>query len=748
MTTHSRLRALAAGLALSLGSLTLSAAPGFWQAATRAEFLRGQVDQLTIDEHGRLALGPSLQRVFDGSVPVIWTMTTMPDGTVFLGTGHDGKVFKVMPDGTGSLFYDSPELEVHALAPAPNGALYVGTSPDGRIYKVDANGQATPFYDPADKYIWALAADDKGVLYAATGDKGVVYRITPDGNGQRFFDTKAGHASSLRLEANGSLLVGTGSPGRVFRVDTAGKGFLVLDTPFQEVRALRIDPRGHVYAAALNAQPSNGAGAEADSTPVPPTPPSTPNVSTEIMSFAVIDVPVTAQADASATPPTSGGGAAGAVYRLQPDGLWDAVWESKDDSPYDLTIEPDGALLVATGGAGKVFRLTGDPLQAVLVARLPAKQATAMTRAGNRTLFVTANPGLLTALSNTRAVRGTYESEVKDARMVATWGSLSWRATTPAGTRVAISTRSGNTRTPDEAWSDWSAAYATAEGSAITSPNARYLQWRAELTGTPSATPLLTSVSAAYLQRNIRPKVESITVHPPGVVFQKPFSTGETEIAGFDEETQERRLANQGVAANQAGGPTLGRRIYQRGLQTLAWKAEDDNGDTLVYDILYRREGETTWRPLRSGIADTLMVWDTASVPNGTYVVKVAASDRKANPANLALTGELESVSFDIDNAPPALTIGAVQRDGARFVVPLEVHDEDSPLKSVEYSLDAQQWQPAFPTDGILDSRREVFSLRLEADAAGRTLVIRVTDALNNMSAGQVTLPAAARPQN
>ena len=66
-----------------------------------------------------------------------------------------------------------------------------------------------------------------------------------------------------------------------------------------------------------------------------------------------------------------------------------------------------------------------------------------------------------------------------------------WRAgarcpgarSTPVGTRVEVSTRSGNTRTPDEAWSDWSPAYARANGSTITSPKARYLQWRAVLTG-------------------------------------------------------------------------------------------------------------------------------------------------------------------------------------------------------------------------------------------------------------------------
>ena len=163
MTRTLARRGLAAGLAVSFCTLALAAGPGFWQVATQADFLRGDVDQLSIDEHGRLTLGPEVRRVFDGAVSVVWTLETRPDGTTFLGTGNDGKVFKVGADGNGTLFYDSPELEVHALAAAPNGGLYVGTSPDGRIYRVDANGAATTFFDPDDKYIWSLATDAKGV---------------------------------------------------------------------------------------------------------------------------------------------------------------------------------------------------------------------------------------------------------------------------------------------------------------------------------------------------------------------------------------------------------------------------------------------------------------------------------------------------------------------------------------------------------------------------------------------------------
>jgi hypothetical protein len=715
---------------------TLSAAPGFWQAATQADFLRGEVDQLSIDEHGRVTLGPALTRVHDAAAPFVWTMVAGADGSWFLGTGNDGKVVRVDAKGQSSVFYDSTEMEVHALAAAPNGGLYVGTSPDGRIYRVDAKGVATTFFDPDDKYIWSLAVDQAGNVFAGTGDKGTVYKITPDGKGQRFFSSKTTHAVSLAFDQNRQLLVGTGAPGRVFRVDATGKGFLLLDTTYQEIHSIRVDPKGVIYAAAQSSRGPGGGDSISEPTTTPPTvTPSIPNVSTEITSITVID-----------TGSSSGGSGSsgterrstmtGAVYRVQPDGLWDELWSARDDAPYDVAIEPDGSVLVATGSKGKLFRLSGDPVSAVLVTRVPAQQATLIARAGDRTFIATANPGLLMSISSARATRGSFVSDVKDARLVSTWGAMTWRATAPAGTTVEISSRSGNTRTPDEAWSDWSAVYTNADGSSITSPKARYLQWRAVLNGTATAAPVLTSISSAYLPRNIRPQVDSITVHPPGVVFQKPFSSGETEIAGLDEDAQEKRNAQAGPASG--GTPQLGRRIFQRGLQTFAWKAVDDNNDELSYDVFYRREGDTAWRTLKADLRDTLLVWDTSSVPNGTYVLKVLASDRKSNPADVTLAGEMESSSFEIDNVAPTVQIGAIRREGTRFIVPTDVRDGDSAVTKVEYSLDAQRWQPAFSRDGILDGRQEGFDIRLDADANGRTLVIRATDALGNVGTGQV----------
>ena len=62
------------------------------------------------------------------------------------------------------------------------------------------------------------------------------------------------------------------------------------------------------------------------------------------------------------------------------------------------------------------------------------------------------------------------------------------------------------------------------------------------------------------------------------------------------------------------------------------------------------------------------MVWDTTSVPDGTYYVKVVASDTPSNAPATALIGELESVSFDIDNTAPHIEVHSAVRNGTKEI--------------------------------------------------------------------------------
>jgi sugar lactone lactonase YvrE len=717
--------------------------PVFWQTATLNDFLRGEAENLSVDGHGRLVLGPATELVAETTSPFLWAMVAAPDGSLYVGSGNEGKVFRIDPSGKTTTFFDATELEVHAVALAPDGTLYAATSPEGRIYKIDKSGKSAPFFDPDDKYIWSLALDGQGTVYAGTGEKGLIYKVTPEGKGSVLYSTKATHVITLGFERNGQLLAGTEGPGRLFRVDGSGKAFLLLDSTFQEIRSIRLDQQGNLYLAALSGRTSGGASspppAASDTTPPTAREP-IPTVTTEVTAIAVVDGggPSPASSEPPARDERRGG--RGAIYRISPDGLWDILWESGEDSPYDLMFDPTGALIVGTGRNGKLYSLRGDPTTATLLMQATAQQVTGFARdAKGNVFYATSNPGKVFKLSSERANEGTYTSLVRDAQTVADWGTLSWRASVPSGGRVDIYTRSGNTATPDDTWSPWSGPYSTANGEEIKSPNARYLQWKAVLSG-KQATPVLTSVSAAYVQRNLRPKVTSLTVHPTGTVFQKPYPTGEPDIAGFDDQAPDRRILST-TATTGGNTSSLGRRTYQRGLQTFVWRAEDANDDDLVYEILYRREGDTAWKSLKADLEEAIFVWDTTSVPNGTYVVKVMASDRASNTPGAALDGELESSAFDIDNGPPAVTVSNSTAAKGRTTIQFEVRDDWSSISKVEYSLDAQRWQVIYPKDGIFDSRTEQFELTLDSTDAAKGLIIRAYDAKNNSATARGDAP-------
>ena len=706
-----------------------AASPAFWRVSTQQEFLRGEVESLSVDADGQLLLGPETEVVHEASSPFLWTVVNA-DGGLLVGSGSDGRVTRVEPDGTATTLYEADELDVHAVAAAGDGAVYVGTSPDGAVLRVGADGERTPVFDPEEKYIWDLVLGDDGTLFVATGGAGRIYQVAPDGTASLRYDTQATHVMTLTFDAEGNLLAGTGAPGQVFRIDGDGRAFVLLDTEYDEVRAVRRSADGSLFVVGVSqtegSQPAGATAPSGNSTPTPSV-----SVSTQVTAVVVADAAGGAPPPRSADQRPQGGG--GAVYRIEPDGVWDIVWQSDADAPYDVALDVDGGFIVGTGNDGKIFHVTEEPRRVVLLARATAQQ---VTRFGTGTdggrYYVTSNPGKLYRLAAARATEGTYLSAVRDAETVAAWGTIRWRARTPGGSVVQLFTRSGNTETPNDTWSRWSEAYGDAEGSQISSPKARYLQWKAVLRGDR---PALLSVTTAYLPRNLRPEITDLRVHEPGTVFQKPFSSGDPPIAGLDQAVD--ALANGGAANNNPQPVTLGRRVYRNGLQTFVWTATDPNEDQLQYDVLYRLDTESTWHPLRRGVSETIFTWDTTSATDGTYRVRIEASDALSNSPGTALTGARESTPFDIDNSAPTIEVEPTRTEGGQTLVSFVVRDAHSPVQHAEYSFDAEHWQVLYPVDGIPDSRSERFEVSLDTDAVGR-LVIRATDAMNNTATAAV----------
>jgi hypothetical protein len=71
----------------------------------------------------------------------------------------------------------------------------------------------------------------------------------------------------------------------------------------------------------------------------------------------------------------------------------------------------------------------------------------------------------------------------------------------------------------------------------------------------------------------------------------------------------------------------------QKGYESVLWTADDANDDQLEFAIYFRGENETTWKLLKDKLDSRFYSWDTTTMPDGAYYLKVVASDAPSNPA-------------------------------------------------------------------------------------------------------------------
>jgi sugar lactone lactonase YvrE len=736
-------------LALSAQALFASTS-AVWEMTSFSDFVKGKFDGVSLGRDGRLSLAPKLDTLFASEQPVIWSVAAGPDGALYAATGHRGRIFRLDSSGAPRLLWTADRPEVFAIAIDKRGVLYAASSPDGKIYRIE-NGQATEYFNPKTKYIWALALASDGTLYAGTSD-GKVFRITAAGQGEEYYATGQGNVTGLMIDPQGRLLAGTEPNGILYRITAKNKAFALYDASLPEIRAIAPNPDGSVYAVGLGgalakkvqAAQQATQGAQADASGAATT---TITVTADAGGDLKPNPPEPAKpqqsAPASATPAVTAGSAAvvdlsnvekSAIYRINPDNTVDTVWSSKEENVYDILPGPDGQLYFGTDQSGRIYRLTTDH-KLTLLAQTNEAEAIRLMRWNGGLLAATANMGKIYRLGNPSA-QGTYESPVFDAGSIARWGKLRWQGEAGAGS-IALRTRSGNSIRPDNTWSDWSEPMRDGAGAQIASPNARYLQFKAELAGTGAS---IDYVSAAYLPQNNPPAVRSITVlNQPAAAPAAKNATQSASTASAATAPYSITVTDTGDAAPVAstGTPTqtLSRAASQQLL--ISWQADDPDNDKLVYQVDFRGEGERDWKTLRRNLHDNSLTIDGDSLADGRYFFKVTASDREANAAGSAKDADLVSSPVLIDNTPPVIRIQSSSRTDIVF----EAQDSGSALRRAEWSIDAGPWTPIAPVDGVLDSPAEQFRLHLDAAPAGEhVLVIRVADSGNNTGLAKVIL--------
>ena len=733
-----------------LASGVFASGTAAWEMNSYSDFIRGRFDGVSLSRDGRLSLAPKLETLFTSDQPVVWSVAQAPDGSVYAATGHRGRVYRIDRNGKSSLLWTAEQPEVFAIAVDRAGILYAGTSPDGKVYRIE-NGKATEYFAPKARYIWSLAAGPNGVLYVGTGDQGKIFRIEGQGKGELYYETGQSHVTGLAIDSQGRLLAGSEPNGLLYRIAAKDKAFVLYDASLPEIRSIVPMPDGTVYAAALGGSVAKrvqsaqqaAQGAASGSTVTAPTTTITveaqqsgpgPDIKPPDASKAEPQATATAtpQVTTQFTPVTDASGVEkSAVYRINPDNTVETLWSSKEENVYDL-LALDRQLVFSTDENGRIYGLAPDR-RVTLILETKEGETTRLLPSEHSVLAATGNMGRIFRLGETPGASGAYEAPVHDAGTASRWGSLSWRADLPAGSSLQFRTRSGNSAKPDRTWSDWSDPLTNGAGSRIPSPNARYIEWKAEMSGSGGATPAITSVSLAYLPQNSPPVIRSINVITQAVATAQAVKSSSAAYTVTVSDTSD--------SATSAGTPTqtLSRASAQQ--ITVSWQADDPDGYRLVYNVYFRGDDETQWKLFKADTHDNSITVDADVLADGKYFFRVIASDRESNPPPAARESQLVSSPVLIDNTPPVVTVGTVRYASGAAHIEFSAADAASPLRRCEYSLDASSWSPVEAADGVIDSLRESFTLDLNNLAPGEhVVVIRAADSANNSGVAKVIL--------
>jgi sugar lactone lactonase YvrE len=702
------------GLAVLATSLQ-AVVPQKWELRTREDYMRGKFDGISVSYDGRLALAPKEEKIAAPQEEFYLSVLATPDGTTFLGTGHGGKVYRIGKDGKSEVWFQAPEMDVTCLALDRKGVLYASTSPNGRIYKITGSGKGEEFFNPAEKYIWDLLFLDSGELWAAVGENGGIYRISPLGEGRMFFKAPENHILCLEKTARGDVIAGSGGNGLVYKITPEGRTSVLFETPYEEVRSLAMDREGLIYAAA-SGTPTRSRQDDSSAAPV--------------RLDAEVSITVSASGGDSRTASAGAPGAkdGGALYRLAGDGVAKRLWSSDDEMIYTLLWrEDEKKVLFGTGGKGRIYSIDKEERVALLFQQ-SSEQVYELAPLDSKVYVLSNNPCYFGLLLTEQRFAGEYTSPVLDARTPASWGRIVWDAAVAAGTSVQLQSRSGNTNEPNATWSDWSPLYVKTEEQ-ILSPRARFLQVKVLLrTQTGRASPVLDRVTVFYLQSNIAPSVARLEFLRPNEVYLK-LPDQDDVILGV-----ERNLPEAPAKKDEMRIGMPARKAERKGFQTVVWDAADENGDTLRYGLAMKKDGESEWRVLEEGWTETIYAFDTLSFPDGTYLLKLTASDAPSNPLGLELKSERTSLPLVIDNSLPTVKTFTAARNGAALDISFQAEDSYSYIEEVKVLVRPGEWRVVFPVDGMADSRSESFKFSVKLPpGAENQVTVRVRDSYGNV---------------
>ncbi len=717
------LAAAAAVAVLLAAAAPADAAVRFFRLQSREAFLAGTPEGIAVDPLGTLALADRAVRAADLGEPFVFSGAAHPEGWV-VGTGNAGKVLLVDRAGKTRILFAAPEPEIFAVWVDADGTVFAGSSPDGKVYRI-ADGRGEVFFDPEETYIWALGRGGDGGLLVATGTQGKLYRVDAAGRGEVLFDSEDTHIRALQTLPGGDVVVGTAGEGLILRIARDGSARTLYDADQPEVVSFALGPDGSCYAALLASEASlvevgkRGGGKGADR--------AAGEQAAAAEEGGAVTVTMTPaapeQAEVVGSRPAGFKGPRSEVVRITPEARIESLWRFDEETVYGLLWHRE-RLWVGTGLKGKLFSFQQQKM--VLEKDVDERQVVTLLDDRPGPAFGTTNAAALYRITADTERRGTYTSPTLDAGEISEFGSLRWQGELPKGTGLEFSFRSGISSEPDATWTAWSAPARGREVPLEGVAPGRYLQWRAAFSAADGRSPALSRVEVSYRQLNLAPRIAKLDVLDPGEILVPANFNPANQV--FEPAHPDR----QGIFTTlEIARPRDERRLktlWKKGFRTLRWDAEDPNDDTLTFELAFRPEGgDREWLPIVEELEESAYSFDSTVLPDGDYRFRLRATDRTPSDLEPALVAEEISEPVVVDHTPPRLA--SVKLDKGGFLV--EAFDASNPLREAVFSVDAKEWRPARPVDGILDGRREL--LAVEATEGASLVLLRLTDAAFNV---------------
>lgn len=621
------------------------------------------------------------------------------DGTVKLGAATQRAEFKDVP--------------IAYCIESRGNDVFVGTGTQGTIYHFKGRKLVKKFAT-GELLVSSLAFGRDGALYAGTLPNGKVFRVDAKAGKIKLFSSPKGakHIWALRYEPKrGRLIAGTGPEGAVFSIDSVGRARLLHKGDATHVMSLSGDGKGTIFAGTSDSALVIAIGPDDEVSVVHDFP------GNEVTSIDFHEGQLAVAANEFKTQPgtqfKAGDAQPGAqrpgpgrprpgkgqLWRVGKDGRIEKLYDSPNSHLTVVQWGDDGRIYAGTGEDGRVLQVESDASYA-LWADVEERQVLGLALRAETPAFITGDGASVYWVQRGLPANPVWTSKTLDSGFASTWGRLTWRG----DGKLAFQTRSGNTEIPDDTWSQWSKRL-TSPGR-VTSPAARFAQVRALFPGVESAE--LRTLDLYYLPQNQRARISAIKAAPPP---PKP-------------------------------GKAAPRQPPASPLVNLSWTVVNPDEDALRFRLFYRKDGQEVWRPMfleDQVLNEPKYTWNTGSIPDGYYVVRVETSDEEANPSNLELRSESLSQPIRVDNHPPRITKLSYRKGRVQG----EAVDALGPVARLQVSIDASPWRDIFPVDLLLDSPKEQFQISLgDQSPESHIVAVRAFDEAGNRVTEEITVPA------